>query len=255
MNKSPFFSIITSSYNSQATIRATIQSVLDLDFLDYEYLIIDGNSSDNTMKIVKEFEPLFIEKGVSYHYISEPDAGIYDAWNKGVQISSGQWIGFIGSDDLFLKHALSSNFKKIMENPEANFISAKINLVNAQGKILNVVGKPYVWENIITNFDVAVLASFFNKSLFDELGLFDTSYRIVGDLDFFFRTKDKINPLYFDQVTVNMLTGGASNQIKKALKEALLVKQKYGYTSKVNHYIMYYNILFRAQVNRLLNRN
>ena len=89
MSTAPFFSIVTASYNSEKTISDTITSVLNLDFKDFEYIIIDGNSSDNTLEIIQSFMPKFEAKGISYKFISEKDKGIYDAWNKGIQLSSG----------------------------------------------------------------------------------------------------------------------------------------------------------------------
>ena len=90
------FSIITVCFNSEKTIERTIRSVLNQTFSDYEYIIVDGASKDDTMKIVKSYEDKFDGR---LHYISEPDKGIYDAMNKGIRLAQGEIIGIVNSDD------------------------------------------------------------------------------------------------------------------------------------------------------------
>lgn len=94
-------SIITVAYNSEKTIRDTIESVLAQDYEMIEYIVIDGNSSDRTCSIAEEYREMFLKKGYSYRIISEPDEGIYDAMNKGIDASHGTVIGIINSDDWY----------------------------------------------------------------------------------------------------------------------------------------------------------
>ena len=101
MNKIPFFTVITASFNSEKTIDKTIESLLNQNYTNFEYIIIDGNSKDSTLEIIKSFEQKFKEKNITYKFISEPDKGIYDAWNKGIKLSDGEWISFLGSDDYY----------------------------------------------------------------------------------------------------------------------------------------------------------
>lgn len=102
------FSIITVAYNSDKTIAKTIQSVLAQTYPPYEYFVIDGASSDRTVQIANSFKNKFQEKKVRYSVISEPDSGMYDALNKGVQLASGTLIGQINSDDWYESDALES---------------------------------------------------------------------------------------------------------------------------------------------------
>lgn len=250
----PFFSIITASYNSEKTISDTITSVLNLDFKDFEYIIIDGNSSDGTTEIIKSFQPKFKEKGVDYKFISEKDNGIYDAWNKGIQLSSGQWISFLGSDDSYLPNALQLYANEIQTNNTINYISSQVNLTNEKGDILSVFGKKYKWKNVIRDIDTAQVGSFHKRELFDKVGLFSTEYKIVGDLDFYIRCKNDIHAGYFKIITANMQNGGVSNQVYTALKEALKVKLKYGYTSKWFTYYKFYSSLAKCYIKMALNK-
>lgn len=110
-------SIITVSRNSEATIRQTIESVYHQSWAQIEYIIIDGASSDHTIDIVKEYQRAFEEKGMTYHYISEPDEGIYDAMNKGIRMASGGLIGIINSDDWYEPNAVECAVSHYREQP------------------------------------------------------------------------------------------------------------------------------------------
>ncbi|WP_333807790.1 glycosyltransferase family 2 protein [Flavobacterium sp.] len=254
MSTTPFFSIITASYNSEKTISDTITSVLNLDFKDFEYIIIDGNSSDNTLEIIKSFVPKFEAKGISYKFISEKDKGIYDAWNKGIQLSSGEWISFLGSDDSYLPNSLQLYFNEIEKNKTINYISSQVNLTNEKGEVLSVFGKKYEWKNVITDINIAQVGSFHKRELFETVGIFSIEYKIVGDLDFYIRCKEEIRPGYFKTITANMQNDGVSNQIYRALKEALHVKLKYGYTSKLFSYYKFYSSLIKCYIKIVLNK-
>ena len=97
----PLISIITVCFNSSKTIRQTIESVLNQTYTNIEYILVDGKSTDNTVAIIEEYAPQFTAKGIVYRWVSEPDAGIYDAMNKGIKLATGEWIGIINSDDWY----------------------------------------------------------------------------------------------------------------------------------------------------------
>lgn len=97
----PLVSIVTVCYNSEKTISQTMESVLNQTYSHIEYIIVDGDSTDNTLEIVKRQEEAFLEKGYILKIVSEPDKGIYDAMNKGVRLSSGEIVGIINSDDWY----------------------------------------------------------------------------------------------------------------------------------------------------------
>jgi len=253
-NSTPFFSIITASYNSEKTIKNTIESVINLNFRDYEYIIVDGNSNDKTVEIINSFIPKFEALGVSFKYISEKDKGIYDAWNKGILMSSGKWISFLGSDDEYLPDALNSYYNHIKQNPNCNYVSSKCELINTRKEILTVFGKLFIWEKVVRNMEIAQVGSFHKKDLFEKVGIFDENYKIVGDLEFYIRCKNHIKPSYFEEVTAKMLNEGVSNQIYKALKEALDVKLKYKSTTALVSYFDFSTILMKCYYNKLIKK-
>lgn len=251
---SPFFSIITASFNSEKTIADTLTSVLNQSFLDFEFIIIDGNSKDHTLEIIKSFEKLFQEKNISYSFISEKDFGIYDAWNKGIRLSKGKWISFLGSDDMYLENALERYYFHINQNPNANYISSKIELINDKKEVIRVFGKPFLWGKIIRNMDIAQVGSFHKKELFEKVGFFNHTYKIVGDLDFYIRGKNEIIAGYFNEITAKMMNNGVSNQIYKALKEALDVKLKLRSTSAFISYYDFYLSLLKCYIKILIKK-
>ncbi len=97
----PKISVITVSYNSEKTIAETIESVLNQTYDKYDYLIVDGKSTDKTVDIAENYRQRFADKGISYRVISEPDKGIYDAMNKGIAATDGEIVGIINSDDYY----------------------------------------------------------------------------------------------------------------------------------------------------------
>ena len=94
-------SIVTVCYNAERSIKSTIESVLKQTYTDYEYILIDGKSTDNTYKIVCSYDKKFKNRGVQYRHISEQDQGIFDAMNKGIQMARGRYINFMNADDIF----------------------------------------------------------------------------------------------------------------------------------------------------------
>ncbi|WP_418965060.1 glycosyltransferase, partial [Cetobacterium sp.] len=94
-------SIVTVAYNSSKTIEKTIESVLNQSYKNIEYIIVDGESKDNTLEIIKKFQKNFENRGIKYKFISEKDNGIYDAMNKGISMCQGELVGMINSDDWY----------------------------------------------------------------------------------------------------------------------------------------------------------
>ena len=252
MNKTPFFSVITASFNSEKTISKTIESLLNQTYTGFEYIIIDGNSNDSTLEIIKSFEGKFKEKNIVYKFISESDKGIYDAWNKGINLSAGEWISFVGSDDYYLPESLTIYDKAIKSlKADINYISSKIIIIDEKENELNTIGEKFVWKNFLKKMDIAQVGSFHKKELFEQIGTFSTNYKIVGDLDFYLRAKDVIKPSFLNLVTGKMMNNGVSNQINKALKEALIVRLKYGYQSRTNIYFNHFLSLIRCHGSRI----
>ena len=104
-------SIISVAFNSEATIRKTIESVLEQSYPEIEYIIVDGNSKDNTVAVAQSYKGVFLEKGWNYVIVSEPDKGMYDGLNKGAKLAKGELVGQINTDDWYEKSAVETMVK------------------------------------------------------------------------------------------------------------------------------------------------
>ena len=120
--RQPFFSIITVCFNSEKTIERTLQSVLGQSCIDYEYIIVDGASKDNTIDIIKQYEQMFDGRMI---WLSEPDKGIYDAFNKGCKKAKGEYIWIVNSDDYLEPDSLKIVLD-IIKNSEDRFTRCPI---------------------------------------------------------------------------------------------------------------------------------
>ena len=247
----PFFSIITATFNSEKTIRRTLESLLVQDFKDFEYILIDGNSSDQTVVIIKEYLERFTSNNIKITLLSEPDKGIYDAWNKGLSLSSGEWISFLGSDDFYLPEALQIYHKYIINNPTKNYISSKVTLIDETGKEKKTLGSEWNTQTFLRYMNIAHVGSFHHRSLFKGQS-FNLSYKSSSDYDFFLRNLKALNPYFINVVTAKMQDGGISNNVNKALKETLKVKIANKLRNKYLCYFDYYFAHFKHFVSGLI---
>ncbi|MFD0990552.1 glycosyltransferase family 2 protein [Mariniflexile jejuense] len=206
----PLLSIITATYNSEKTLEKTIKSVLSQNYSNYEYIIVDGKSNDNTINIIKKYEVIFKERNISFKWISEKDTGIYNAWNKGLKLATGNWIAFLGSDDIYLDNAFSMYATELLNNPEADFVHSKVRLVN-KGKIKYIVSDKWIWKNFKRYMKIAHVGSFHNSNYFEKYGMYNEIYKIAGDYEMLLRAKSKLKTIFIDCFTAEMEDGGVSN--------------------------------------------
>ena len=202
-------SLITVCYNSDKTIEKTIQSVINQKFINLEYIIIDGCSNDNTMHIINKYKK-FIDK-----IISEPDKGLYDAINKGINISTGDIVGILNSDDSFYNFKVLNTISNLfISSPEIDIIFADVIFVNKNNNITRIYSSKN-WKNFkfFFGFMPAHPTFYCKRSLFLKYGKYDTKYRIAADFELLFRFiyKHKIQYKYYKSIFVKMLVGGKSN--------------------------------------------
>lgn len=208
-------SIITVSFNSEDTIKDTIDSILHQTYNNIEYIIIDGNSSDETVSIIKSYEKKFKEKKINYKWISETDNGIYHAMNKGLKIATGGLIGILNSDDYYEPNAVSEIVKK-NNSQEFTIISGQKNKVNAQKIILKTFqNKKEISKYIYKTMPINHPATFVHKTVYEKIGLFDTQYKLSADYDLIYRAFNvQAVFLFTDTIIVNMRNTGVTHQNK-----------------------------------------
>ena len=204
-------SIITVCYNSSQTISRTIESVLAQNNVQLEYLIIDGASKDNTVQIAESYRVSFEQKDFVYHVQSEPDKGIYDAMNKGVQLASGDVIGILNSDDYYATDDVLSSIIACFE---------KNDIDSVYGDLLYVKdGKPYrYWKSgkqksFRSGWMPPHPAFFLKKTVYEKYGLFRLDCGINADYELMLRFLEvhKIGTVWLNKICTYMEAGGTSN--------------------------------------------
>jgi len=215
-------SVITISYNSGKTIEATIKSVLAQEGVDLEYIIIDGASSDETCDIIQKYKHRIA------HFLSEPDKGIYDAMNKGLQLASGEVVGILNSDDTFAYPEVLAEIAQSIEHTDA--VYADLEYVDAQtGKTIRK-WKSGTYKNgdFLLGWMPPHPTFFVRKKIYDQWGLFLTNHGTAADYEIMLRFihKHQITLAYLPKVITRMKTGGASNATWRQRIEANLADRK-----------------------------
>lgn len=205
-------SLITATFNSGSTLSDTFQSVLNQTFKNLEYIVIDGQSTDNTLQIIKEAEEKF--KGRMY-WISEKDRGIYDAMNKGIQKVTGDIVGILNSDDFYIDNQVLQDVINEFECTKCDAICGNLYFVDIHNpdKIVRVwKGSPYARNAFKKGWHPAHPTFFIKKECYDKYGLFDLSFNVSADFELMLRMieKYKIRIHYIDRFMVKMRIGGES---------------------------------------------
>lgn len=206
-------SLITVCYNAEKTIKDTINSVLSQHYTNFEYIVIDGGSTDSTLRILSESESLFKAKAVDFIWISEKDNGLYDAMNKGIEVAKKTWIWFINSDDYLEEDIISNIFSK--PNFDFQKYDGMYGKVTRLGKIVSyIVGRRNLDDSTYSvNFNHS--STLVKRKVFDEYGAFNTEFRYSADYDMFTRFvhKGRIAFKYIDINLSYMRDGGTSDRL------------------------------------------
>lgn len=201
----PKVSIIIATFNAAKTLQTALDSVNGLQMKDWECLIVDGASKDNTIDIVKQY----CEKDSRFRYISEPDNGIYDAFNKGWKMACGEWIHYLGSDDRLTPDGL----KDLLEHAEDfSVVSGNVYLVYDDGGLK---------LNLSKGFGGCHQGKLVKRNLLMEFGGFNTAYKILADKDLFIRMKNRGIPIKNISTCVAYFSlGGVSQSLNTIWKRA-----------------------------------
>ncbi len=201
-------SIITICFNSEAVIRKTIESVLNQTYTDIEYIIIDGASKDKTVEIAESYRQSLEEKGITFNVYSEPDKGIYDAMNKGINKATGELVGLINSGDWYEPDMIETAVNAYKENAYDIFYG-DINLVKANGQIIVKRSK---YDKFPTSRHWNHPTMIVRKAYYEEIGTYKNE-GIHDDFEFFLRArKNNAKITIVNKTLANFATGGASNQ-------------------------------------------
>jgi glycosyltransferase involved in cell wall biosynthesis len=205
-------SVITCTWNSAAKIKKCIESVRNQTYGNVEHVIVDGCSTDNTLETIKRYNP-------NAQIYSEPDKGIYDAFNKGIKLATGDVIGFLHSDDSFSSTTCLERIRDVFkENPNILYYCAKVGLVDPNtNRTVTILGKDKkdqtFLKKLITISHFAHPTYYCRKKVYEQVGKFDTAYKIAADTDWLIRLEKLRQEYFFDNfVLIEMANDGVSGR-------------------------------------------
>jgi glycosyltransferase len=224
-------SVITVTYNSVKTIIDTIESVRCQSYKNYEHIIIDGGSKDGTVDILNKNLNLFSQ------FISEPDAGIYDALNKGLLISNGDILCFIHSDDFYPTNKIFERVVSLFSDPTVNAVYGDLDYIsNYDANRVIRKWRPGYFEKkkLRWGWMPPHPTLFIRRSSFLKVGFFDLQYSISADYDFILRLflDPNFKCIYIPETLVKMRVGGVSNRsisalIRKSYEDFLIIRRNH----------------------------
>jgi len=206
-SKLPIISVIIPTYNCVDTLGAALISVVDQNLAEKEIIIVDGGSTDGTLDLLQKYDRQISK------WISEPDEGIYDAVNKGIDLATGEWLYFLGSDDiLYDNHVLSDiPFKSMRCNMiYGNVVLDKDGVVGPAGSIYDGQFDKYK----LAKRNICHQAIFYKKELFQELGKYDNRYPMLADWVFNMKAfaEKKTYPTYINRIIAVYANQGLSDK-------------------------------------------
>lgn len=215
-------SVITAVFNRQQTIGRAIQSVQEQSYDDIEHVIIDGASTDGTLKVIEK------NRAENSMIISEADNGIYDAINKGIRLSSGDVIGLMHSDDVYVSESVLSKVAKVFSDPLVDAVYGDVVFFREnepEKHVRRYSSKRFSPAMLAWGLMPAHTSLFIRKRVFDRFGLYKTDYKIAADFEFVARifSNGKLNAVYLPEVLVRMAIGGVSTG---GLKNTLRLNQE-----------------------------
>lgn len=204
-NEKTFFSIIIATYNADKTLERCLNSLKNQTIEDMEVIVIDGGSNDQTLKIIENYKDI-----ISYT-ISETDRGISDAWNKGLHVSKGEWIIFLGGDDYLVNDYVLENIKKYKYSyEEIDFMLGNIYLVTDEGERVKKISNEYLENQFKRSMSIPHQGIIHSRKYFEDYGFFDISFKLCADYELLLRKKAPLSVKRIDIEISNMQIGGVS---------------------------------------------
>lgn len=212
----PKISVITAVYNGDRTLQRCFDSYRVQDYANKELVVIDGASSDRSVEIIRDNEAL-----IDY-WESKPDSGVYQAWNRALDHVTGDWVHFLGSDDVYYDaHVLHDVARWLASCPShIDIVYGSVARLNSSGELIEMTGRPWkrAKQTFFKEMSVFHAGVFHRRRLFDIQGRFNESFRIAGDYEFLLRELRSGDALFMGDVVVSAATmGGLSSSPEKVV--------------------------------------
>ena len=223
----PLITIVTVVRNGEKTLEKTILSVLNQTYSNIEYIIVDGASTDGTLEVIKKYEDR-----IDY-WISEPDKGIYDAMNKGIDLATGDYIALLNSDDWYEENACEIIVDKINE-VKADIYYGMVRVIDRQSNIFLYISGYNI--NVINHNMIAHQTCFISREIYLNLK-YNINYKSASDYDFIIKTyKSNASFCFIEKIITNIRTGGMSWSILNDI-ETINIRKKHGFIQLHKYYI------------------
>jgi glycosyltransferase involved in cell wall biosynthesis len=230
----PLYTIITVVYNGKNFIENTIKSILSQSYSNIEYIIIDGASFDGTIDILKSYGS-YID-----YWVSEPDSGIYDAMNKGITLSLGEYIGFVNADDILYKESISISCNAFKKYPDISFTYGSVDLIDKNTDIIGhsaPLSHELISKRIFKEMPFPHMSLYVCRQVYEKIGLFDLRFKLSADFDFIIRLyKNNFSGKNLNTAIGAFRIGGRSGGIKTFLESrkvlskhntSIIMREKY----------------------------
>ncbi len=225
----PLITIITSTFNAASDLQWTLQSVRAQTYPNIQWIVADGGSTDGTVELLKENEDI-----IDY-WFSEPDRGIYDAWNKALKFVKGSWVQFIGAGDEIYDNNTIEVISKFLSSafPQYEMVYGKIKLLTSERKFLKNVGSRWSdlnnkWQGIRPALPVHPEV-YHHVSIFNKYNCFDINLTVSADTELLYKSMSRLEPLFVDVFIDKMPLGGVSDNPKYsllAIKELSIINKR-----------------------------
>lgn len=206
----PRLSILVATWNCAPQLAPFLESLAAQRWSDWELLLLDNASTDGTAELVAAFQRRPPEGAQRVVWSSEPDAGIYDAWNRGLQLARGAYLSFIGADDTFLDPGSLGRIAGLTAT-DADLITARNAYHSAAGRLLRHWGFGWQWQRMRQSMNIAHPGMLVRRSLFERFGPFDASFRICADYEWFLRLPPDLRSVHTSDSILKVVQAGVSH--------------------------------------------
>ena len=205
----PTVSILVATWNCAGLLRAFLDSLAQQSWSDWELLLLDNASTDGTAALVQRFRERLVTPQ-QLIWSSEPDTGIYDAWNRGLRLAQGRYLSFIGADDTFVDaHSLERIVA--LTATGADLITARNAYYAPDGRFLRHWGSGWTWRRMRQSMTIAHPGLLVRRELFERFGPFDARFRICGDYDWFLRMPADLRSVHSSDSILQVVQAGVSH--------------------------------------------
>lgn len=253
-SKCPLFTVVTAVFNGAEHLESTILSVLSQRHADVEYIIIDGGSTDGTLDILRKYE-----RSID-HWVSEPDKGVYDAFNKGCRLITGEWTIFLGAGDLLYDANVLPSIAEVVRevSTETEIVYGKVCLTKSGRVPVETLNSP--WSQMCGRWRAGRPILPHHQGVFHRSRIllagtpFDITYKIAADSKLLYQSIQRAQPVFSDIVVASASVGGVSTNVRHtmaAAEEVFRINREFGFTNHPHQLWFYSKAALKSAINKL----